>query len=155
MRTQLHVSPLRCTCVLGALNLPMDLTAQRSCESHEKAPTFLVAFFLSSIDSEIDLNNRAPEVARRFKPRFLSYRRLPSRGGSVTSSRAAGSLSVPVAAASRVSRPREEGALPSFALSRQPLLPSSVAPKIDYYLRDTVILCPAPVVGRFSLFLSA
>ena len=60
-----------------------------------------------------------------------------------------------MAAAFRDSRPREEGALPRLVLPRQPLLPPSVAPEIDDYLRDTAILCPAPVGGRISLFLSA
>ena len=149
MRTQLRVTHLRRTCALGALNLPRILTAQRSYESREKAPTFLVVFFFRLLTLTM-FCLRALEVARSIKPRSQPYRRLFRGGDPLPLVGPPVPFTVPVAAASRVCRPREEGVLPSLALPRQPLLPPPVAPEIDVYLRDTAFLCPAPVGGRIS-----
>ena len=92
MRTQLRVTHLRRTCALGALNLPKDFNSSAVLRVPREGPYIFGGDFLSAIDSDIDMNKRAREVARRIKPRYQPYRRLPSRGGSVTSSRAAGSF---------------------------------------------------------------
>ena len=95
MRTQLRVTHLRRHAALEALNLPTDFNCSAVINSPREGPFVFGQGFLSTIDSDIGMNTRAREVARRIRPRPTPYRRRPSRGGSATSFRTAGSFRGP------------------------------------------------------------
>ena len=52
MRTQLHVTLLRRTCALGALNLPKDFNSSAVLRVPREGPYIFGGFFLSAFDSD-------------------------------------------------------------------------------------------------------
>ena len=92
MRTQLRVTHHRRLAAFKALNLPKDFNSSAVTRVPREGPFIFGGQFLSAVDSDISMNTRAREVARRVKPRLESFRRFPSRGGTATSFPSAGSF---------------------------------------------------------------
>ena len=132
----------------------MISTARRSPGSRAKARIYLKSgHFLSAVDSDISMNNRAREVARRIKPRLSSFRRFTARGeGSVTSNQPTGSARSRSRGRgfSRLSTTRGRGPARPVTQSQLPLVPPLALTSGNDYPGDTAFPCPAPVRGRTS-----
>ena len=94
MRSQLRVTHNRRVAALRALKLPDSFDCSAVLRVPREGPFVFGGHFLSAVDADISMNQRAQEVARRVKPR-LDFRRRPQRGGFATSYPSAGSFRRP------------------------------------------------------------
>ena len=147
----LHATSRRRLLALESLNLPKDFNGQAVDRISRFGPHVFGGKFLEAVDSDLNMNKRAREVADRFRPRQSDFRRFrggrssffPSSGRRGLRSRAGGWSRFPLS--------RYRGGFRSSVTHPNPP-PPPLNPPSDCMVG--VPVNPALVDGRLSLFVA-
>ena len=91
LRAQLRATHFRRLAAFKALNLPTEFNSSAVTRVPRDGPYVFGGQLIPAVDSDISMNTRAREVARRVRPR-PSFRSLSARGGPASSSHSSGSF---------------------------------------------------------------